>query len=62
MSSRSDVAGMIAMPFLILVPLAGWATHMFICFREHQWGFLVAGALFFPVGVIHGWGRWFGWW
>lgn len=42
--------------------LAGWIHHLVICFTEREWGFLIAGALYFPVAVIHGWGRWFGWW
>lgn len=42
--------------------LAGWANHLYICFTEGRWGFLIAGAIFFPIGVVHGWGRFFGWW
>ena len=45
-----------------LLPLVGWGNHLFVCFSEGRWGFLVAGALFFPIGIIHGWGRFFGWW
>lgn len=39
-----------------------WVTHVVVCFRHHDWGYLIAGGLFFPVAVIHGWGIWFGWW
>jgi len=42
--------------------VAGWVHHLVICFREGEWGFLIAGALFFPVAVVHGWGRWLGFW
>lgn len=42
--------------------VAGWFTHLFVCFTAGKWGFLVAGAIFAPIGVIHGWGSWFGWW
>jgi hypothetical protein len=45
-----------------LAGVAGWLTHIVICFTEREWGFLIAGAIFFPVAVIHGWGRWFGFW
>ena len=40
----------------------GWATHLYVCFNDNHWGFLIAGAIFFPIAVIHGWGIWFGWW
>ena len=45
-----------------LACFAGWLTHLYVCFTGQLWGFLIAGALFFPVGVIHGWGVWFGIW
>lgn len=36
-----------------------WLTHIFTCFGEGMWGFLVAGALFFPIGILHGFFIWF---
>jgi hypothetical protein len=42
--------------------LAGWINHLYICFSEKLWGFLIAGAIFFPIGVVHGWGAWLGFW
>jgi hypothetical protein len=42
--------------------LAAWLTHLYVCFNASKWGFLIAGALFFPVGIIHGFGLWFGFW
>jgi hypothetical protein len=39
---------------------AGWCQHLYTCFNEKLWGFLVAGALFVPIGIIHGWGIWLG--
>jgi hypothetical protein len=45
-----------------LLLIAGWLTHLAVCFNEDKWGFLIAGAIFFPVGIIHGIGRWFGLW
>ena len=39
---------------------AGWLTHVIHCLGHNQWGFLIAGALMFPIGVLHGWGLWFG--
>ena len=45
---------------LIVWLIASWLTHVIVCLSTAAWGFLVAGALFFPVGVIHGTGYWFG--
>lgn len=47
---------------MIGLSLAGWITHLYVCFTQNEWGFLIAGAIFFPIGVIHGWGVWFGMW
>jgi len=47
---------------LALAVFAGWCQHVYTCFNEHYWGFLIAGAIFFPIAIIHGWGIWFGWW
>ena len=41
---------------------AAWLTHVITCFSDDRWGFLIAGALFFPVAVVHGIGLWFGVW
>lgn len=60
-----EVNGGCAFIFVILfmlTPFAGWATHLYRCFNEEQWGFLIAGALAFPIGIIHGIGIWFGLW
>ena len=40
--------------------VAAWLTHVIICFKAASWGFLIAGAIFFPVAVVHGTGLWFG--
>lgn len=46
---------------LLLVFIA-WLTHVVSCLNAAKWGFLIAGAIFFPVGVIHGIGIWLGIW
>jgi hypothetical protein len=45
-----------------LVVLAGRFTHIYVSFNERLWGFLIAGAIFFPIAIVHGWGIWFGFW
>jgi hypothetical protein len=39
--------------------LIAWLTHIFTCFSQAMWGFLVAGAIFFPIGILHGFYLWF---
>ena len=51
----------LAIAFLLMV-ISGWFTHLYVCFTEQAWGFLIAGALFFPIGSFHGIGIWFGIW
>lgn len=45
----------------IPIPLAAWITHIVVCLKAGYWGFLIAGAICFPIGIIHGVGLWFGW-
>ena len=40
--------------------VASWITHVVVCLKAASWGFLIAGAIFFPVAVVHGTGVWFG--
>lgn len=47
---------------LIVWLVASWLTHIIACLAAGSWGFLIAGALFFPVAWIHGTGVWFGVW
>lgn len=42
----------------IWVALA-WITHVIFCFTEEAWGFLIAGAIMFPVAWAHGTWLWF---
>jgi hypothetical protein len=45
---------------LIVWIIAAWLTHIIVCLGEEAWGFLIAGAIFVPIAVIHGTGIWFG--
>jgi hypothetical protein len=40
--------------FMIVAALAIWLTHIITCFSAAAWGLLIAGALFPPIGVVHG--------
>lgn len=47
---------------VLFVLFSAWLTHLFRCFTEEQWGFLIGGAIFFPVAIVHGVGVWLGVW
>lgn len=40
--------------------VAAWFTHILTCLSDGSWGFLIAGALMFPIAIIHGFGIWIG--
>jgi hypothetical protein len=41
---------------------ASWLTHVVVCLKTASWGFLIAGALMFPIAMVHGTGIWLGVW
>jgi len=48
-------------PTLIIITcIAAWVTHIIYCLSSAAWGFLIAGAIMFPIAIIHGVGLWFG--
>jgi len=55
------IKGLLGVAFFLLA-IGGWFQHLYTCFNERLWGFLIAGAIFFPIAVIHGWGIWLGFW
>lgn len=63
-SNGTGILGGALLAWIVLVIscVAGWITHVVICLKGGMWGFLIAGAIFFPIGIIHGWGHWFGAW
>lgn len=61
---KFDVIGTSFVSFWLFVIswIPAWFTHVFVSFAAGQWGFLIAGAIFFPVAIVHGYGVWFGVW
>ena len=60
-----DFAEVIVLVFWVIVGIilpSAWLTHIVHCLNEEQWGFLIAGAIAFPIAIIHGIGIWFGVW
>lgn len=45
-----------------LVGMASWLTHVITCLSEDKMGFLIAGAVCFPIAIVHGVGIWLGVW
>jgi len=42
--------------------IGAWLTHIIVSIATGKFMLLVAGALLFPIGIIHGIGIWFGAW
>jgi len=58
-STGSDGCGGCAI-VVFFVAFAAWLTHVVTCFQTGAWGFLIGGALFFPVAIVHGVLIWLG--
>jgi len=46
--------------FTGVAAIAAWLTHVVFCIKTTAWGFLIAGAVMFPIGIIHGVMIWLG--
>jgi tetrahydromethanopterin S-methyltransferase subunit E len=46
--------------FFFVIFFGAWLTHIINCLQNERWGFLIAGAIAFPIAIIHGWGLWLG--
>lgn len=57
-----SVFGVLIWVGFFITSLAAWFTHLYVCFTAAKWGFLIAGAIFFPVAIVHGVGIWFHAW
>jgi len=55
------IGGLFMFALVIWAP-AAWLTHVVVCIQASKWMFLLAGAIFFPIGIVHGTGVWFGAW
>ena len=41
---------------LVIWVVIAWLVHVIVCLTVGAWGFLIAGAIVFPIAVIHGTG------
>ncbi len=60
-TSNAEFIGFLLGLAIIFGAISAWLTHVVICLKTAAWGFLIAGAILFPIGIIHGVGLWFGW-
>ena len=60
-TGESDAVALVGLGIVAWVA-ASWITHVVVCIKAASWGFLIAGAIFVPIAVIHGTGIWFGAW
>ncbi len=44
----------------IVIIFSSWLTHIIITIKAGAWLFLIAGAIFPPIGIVHGIATWFG--
>ena len=61
-NAGADLRTMLALMAGGLVVYAAWLTSIVFCATNDQFPLLIASASFFPVGVVHGIGVWFGGW
>lgn len=49
-------------PLVLLWCIAALVAHVIACVMTNWAAMLIAGLVFFPVGIVHGTGVIFGWW
>lgn len=63
MKNIKTQTGNVAISLVVfLACVAAWVTHIITCLSDEKWGFLIAGALAFPIAIVHGFGIWLGVW
>lgn len=60
--SRMNPITLIVVLSILTINFSAWITHVIACIKTEQWGFLIAGAVAFPVAIVHGFGIWIGIW
>jgi len=60
--NRMNPITLIVVLSILMINFSAWFTHVIACIKTEQLGFLIAGAVAFPVAIVHGIGIWFGFW
>tara|TARA_R110000796_G_C14419478_1_gene419719 strand:- start:132 stop:314 length:183 start_codon:yes stop_codon:yes gene_type:complete len=55
-----DETGGLLVIAAVFTCLGAWITHIIHCLVTAKYLLLIAGGFFFPIGMIHGFGIWFG--
>jgi hypothetical protein len=45
---------------LFIATFGAWLQHLYTCFVTETYLLLIAGAVFPPIGILHGWAIWLG--
>jgi hypothetical protein len=57
-----DSSTLVTLAVTWLLIYSAWLTSIVFCSVNSLRTLLIAGAVFFPIGVVHGIGVWFGGW
>jgi hypothetical protein len=57
-----DLKTLVTLAVMWLIIYSAWLTSIVFCSANDQRRLLIAAAAFFPIGVVHGIGVWFGGW
>jgi hypothetical protein len=57
-----DLTTAAAIVIVLAFVYSAWLTSIVFCATNGHRPLMIAGATFFPVGVVHGLGIWFGGW
>jgi hypothetical protein len=62
MDAVENISAGCVLTFIVLLVscIPAWITHVIVTIQTEQWALLVMGGLIWPIGVVHGWGIWFG--
>jgi hypothetical protein len=61
-SGPMDIRTAASIALILFACYSAWLTSIIFCATNGHRPLMIAGATFFPVGVVHGVGIWFGGW
>lgn len=57
---QASMSGCCIPASFFLIGFFAWLTHIVTCFKDESYLLLIAGAIAFPIGIIHGVLVWIG--
>lgn len=61
-SGPIDLTVLVSFALFVIATYSAWLTSIVYCAANGQRPLMIAAAAFFPVGIVHGIGVWFGGW